>query len=55
MGNKVTNVSAKVMWRKIILLLFLVRPPLPTNRVYRAKLFPINDVVIRPEQKTAVK
>ena len=51
MGNMVTITSARVMWRKRVLLLFLPRLSLPSIRLYSTRLFPITEKRINPAHK----
>ena len=49
MGNMVTMTSARVMWRKMVLLLFLPRLSLPSIRLYSTRLLPITEKMIKPD------
>ena len=48
MGKMVTITSARVMWRKMVLLLFLPRLSLPSIRLYSTRRLPIIEKMINP-------
>ena len=51
MGNMVTSTSARVMWRKRVLLLFLPRLSFPSIRLYSTRQLPITEKMINPANK----
>ena len=50
MGNRVTSMSARVMLRKMVLLLLLPSLLLPNRRVCRARQFPPMEKMISPDK-----